>query len=238
MAEGFARGGISQAGVSGPPFEAWMDDWAMMGDSPGLDRLRLRASGDAFSYDLALRAEGPLVLQGDQGYSVKSTTGQASYYYSQPFYSLEGTVILEGRTVPVTGRAWLDREWSSQPLSGTQSGWDWFALHLPDGAKLMAFQLRDAAGGTYTSGTWIAADGTPSPQPPGAIEFEALARTEVAGRQIPTRWRLRLPARGIDVATEPVNAQSYMDTAFPYWEGPIRFSGSHAGVGYLEMTGY
>jgi predicted secreted hydrolase len=29
-----------------------------------------------------------------------------------------------------------------------------------------------------------------------------------------------------------------MSTAFPYWEGPIRFDGTHAGVGYLEMTGY
>ncbi|MEQ4603253.1 MAG: lipocalin family protein, partial [Pseudomonas amygdali] len=24
----------------------------------------------------------------------------------------------------------------------------------------------------------------------------------------------------------------------PYWEGPVRFSGSQEGVGYLEMTGY
>jgi predicted secreted hydrolase len=29
-----------------------------------------------------------------------------------------------------------------------------------------------------------------------------------------------------------------MGTGFSYWEGPISFSGSHAGVGYLEMTGY
>jgi predicted secreted hydrolase len=26
--------------------------------------------------------------------------------------------------------------------------------------------------------------------------------------------------------------------SFPYWEGPISFSGRHRGVGYLEMTGY
>jgi predicted secreted hydrolase len=29
-----------------------------------------------------------------------------------------------------------------------------------------------------------------------------------------------------------------METSVPYWEGPIRFGGSHAGRGYLEMTGY
>jgi predicted secreted hydrolase len=29
-----------------------------------------------------------------------------------------------------------------------------------------------------------------------------------------------------------------MGTGISYWEGPISFAGSHAGVGYLEMTGY
>jgi predicted secreted hydrolase len=29
-----------------------------------------------------------------------------------------------------------------------------------------------------------------------------------------------------------------MATRFAYWEGPIRFTGSHVGEGYLEMTGY
>ncbi|MEO0830197.1 MAG: lipocalin family protein, partial [Pseudomonadota bacterium] len=24
----------------------------------------------------------------------------------------------------------------------------------------------------------------------------------------------------------------------PYWEGPVKISGSHSGSGYLEMTGY
>ena len=40
------------------------------------------------------------------------------------------------------------------------------------------------------------------------------------------------------VETLPLNAKSWMGTSFPYWEGPISFAGSHAGVGYLEMTGY
>ena len=29
-----------------------------------------------------------------------------------------------------------------------------------------------------------------------------------------------------------------MTTRTPYWEGPITFSGSQSGRGYLEMTGY
>ena len=45
--------------------------------------------------------------------------------------------------VEVQGSAWIDREWSSQPLSEGQTGWDWFSLHLDGGARLMGFRLRD-----------------------------------------------------------------------------------------------
>jgi predicted secreted hydrolase len=62
--------------------------------------------------------------------------------------------------------------------------------------------------------------------------------TDVAGRKVPTGWRVVIPAHGIAIETMALNAASWMGTSFPYWEGPIRFAGSHAGLGYLEMTGY
>ena len=65
-----------------------------------------------------------------------------------------------------------------------------------------------------------------------------MASTEVAGRKIPTAWRIELPTRGLAIESIPLNAKSWMGTSFPYWEGPISFAGSHKGVGYLEMTGY
>ena len=53
-----------------------------------------------------------------------------------------------------------------------------------------------------------------------------------------TAWRVVIPARGLAIETRALNARSWMGTSFPYWEGPISFTGSHAGLGYLEMTGY
>jgi predicted secreted hydrolase len=236
FAETFARGGIGQAGVTLGPFRAWIDDWTLAGDDE-LGEARVAAQGDGFAYDLRLRADRPPVAQGDGGFSVKSEQGQASYYYSQPFYAAEGRLTLEGRDIPVTGRAWLDREWSSQPLAEGQEGWDWFALHLDDGAKVMAYRFREA-GGAFLAGTWIGADGRPVPLKPDQLTVEPRAWAEVAGRRLPVAWHLAIPRFGLDVDTEPLNAQSWMGTAYAYWEGPIRFTGSHAGRGYLEMTGY
>jgi predicted secreted hydrolase len=241
VAERLARGGTGQAGVTlDGGFRAWIDDWQMRATGTGgdaLDRLALTATGAEFGYDLRLVAEGPLVLQGDRGYSVKSAGGQASYYYSQPFYRVEGRLDLPEGPVAVTGNAWLDREWSSQPLAADQTGWDWFSLSFDSGEKLMGFVLRGGSG-DFTSGTWIAADGTPAPLAPGKLEAEPLDWHEVAGREVPVVWRLRLAERGLDVTLRALNPGAWMATSVPYWEGPVDIEGSHRGRGYLEMTGY
>ncbi len=233
VTERLARGGVGQAGVRADPFEAWIDDWAFTGP---FDRATLRATGPAFGYDMTMQANGPLVFHGDAGYSRKSANDQASYYYSQPYFQITGTLHLPDNDVRVVGDAWLDREWSSQPLASDQTGWDWFSLSLKGGAKLMGFQLR--GDDTYTSATWIEADGTTTPFPNGAFSALPLGVTDIEGRKVPTLWQVQLPDKGIDVTVEAVNPNAWMETSVPYWEGPVRVNGSHQGRGYLEMTGY
>jgi len=241
-AETFARGGIGQAGVTATPFRAWIDAWEMRGVEPFSARniapIEVTASAENFSYRLRLDTARPLVLQGDAGYSRKSERGQASYYYSQPYFTAAGELSLDGKTIPVTGRAWMDREYSSQPLAPDQTGWDWFSLHLPDDEKLMLFRLRQKDGRYYFAGNWITADGRSEQLAPNAIAMTPTAMTEIAGRSIPTAWRIAIASRGLQIETTPLNARSWMATRFAYWEGPVRFTGSHSGVGYLEMTGY
>ncbi len=235
VTERLARGGIGQAGVTADPFEAWIDDWQLVGD---VGHLRMTATGPDFAYDVTLTANGPLVFHGDRGYSVKSEAGQASYYYSQPFYDLTGTLTLPEGDVTVTGHAWLDREWSSQPLTADQTGWDWFSLSFDDGAKLMGYRLRSADGSAYSVGTWINADGTTDSLNPDEFRAEPGATHTVAGHTVPVEWRVRVPSRGLDVTVAAINRDAWMATSVPYWEGSVTISGSAKGRGYLEMTGY
>ena len=193
VTERLARGGIGQAGVQADPFEAWIDDWQLVG--PDFATLAMTASGPEFAYDMVLKSDGPLVFHGDEGYSVKSAEGQASFYYSQPFYAIEGTLILPTGSIEVAGDAWLDREWSSQPLSDNQTGWDWFSLSLEDG-KLMGFRLRQTDGSYYTSATWIDPNGSATSYSNGAFEADPVAISDVGGRDVPTTWNVRLPDRG------------------------------------------
>ena len=240
--EAFARGGVGQAGVETGPYRAWIDSWEMRGldamSDTTLAPLALNASGADFSYVLRLDADRPLVLEGDAGYSRKSERGQASYYYSQPYFKASGSISIDDKPVEVTGQAWMDREWSSQPLASDQTGWDWFSLHLSQDEKLMLFRLRQTGGSDYCSGNWISSEGKSGLLLPADIRMTPMASTDIEGRKLPTSWRIEIPVRGVAIESIPLNATSWMGTSFPYWEGPIGFSGSHTGVGYLEMTGY
>ncbi len=236
FAQSLARGGVGQAGVEASPFKAYIDDWSFDAQDDAFTRGRVRARSPLFSYDLALTREAPFVLQGENGFSRKSDSGQASHYYSQPFFLVSGTLSFGARGIAVSGKAWMDREWSSQPLAADQKGWDWFSLHLASGEKLMLFRLRGAH--DYVSGNWIAADGTPNLLGAEDISLEPLARTTIGEKSLPTRWRVRVKSRGFEIETIPLNARSWMGAALAYWEGPISFAGSHTGEGYLEMTGY
>ena len=135
--------------------------------------------------------------------------------------------------------AWLDREWSSQPLASDQTGWDWFSLHFNAGDKLMLYRMRQTDGQHYGSGNWIAPDGKTEQlasadirmTPTGLHRDRRPQDADRVAHRHSERWRCA-------IESTPLNARSWMGTSFPYWEGPISFAGSHTGVGYLEMTGY
>jgi predicted secreted hydrolase len=260
VAERFARGAgvplpdaAHQAGVTARPFRAWLDDWRLESQATNtaddaLDHLSLTAQAEdesgAFGYRLDLKAEGPLVRHGDNGFSQKSADGQGSMYYSQPFYRVSGEVMLDGENVAVSGRAWLDREWSSQLLIADQAGWDWFSLHLDSGARLMAFRLRGGGedSGDYLSGSWITPDGDITPLHGTRLALTPLESAEVNGHRVPVRWRLTLPEHNLELEITARHANRWMDTSVPYWEGAVSVidaaSGAPRGEGYLEMTGY
>jgi predicted secreted hydrolase len=238
----YARGGVGQAGVTPEPYAAWIDSWAMRGrddfNADNISPLTLNASAEDFSYTLQLETDRPLVLQGDGGYSKKSLREQASYYYSQPFFKAKGRLAIDDKPVEVEGLAWMDREWSSQPLAPDQKGWDWFALHFAGGEKLMLYRMRQSDGNDYVSGNWIVPARPARQLGPADIRMMPGAAVDIDGHKLPVAWRIAIPSLALSIETAALNRRAWMGTSFAYWEGPISFSGSHTGVGYLELTGY
>ncbi|ORT51251.1 hydrolase [Vibrio sp. qd031] len=244
-AEKWSRSHSQLAGVDREPFAVYLDDWRWQSTSETLfpatlsvthKRAGIKPHNDDFSFSLGLQSAAPFQLQGDRGYSIKSADGAvASYYYSQPYIDVEGEVIVDGVADKVSGKGWLDREWSSQILLDSQQGWDWFALRLSNDITLVLFQLRpNEEGDLFKSARIMDAKGNGF-----AINGEeiVLAPTDQTNAH-PTQWQVSIPKHDINLMVTALNPNAAMTLSIPYWEGPVRFTGSHSGKGYLEMTGY
>ncbi|MGI2058254.1 lipocalin-like domain-containing protein [Shewanella baltica] len=250
--EKWSRSHSEFAEVKLEPYQIRLDNWRWQSETNALFPATLTVENPDFSYRLQLNSQAPLQYQGVNGYSLKSRDGQvASYYYSQPFIEISGEINRNGKVERVTGQGWLDREWSSQFLTKTQQGWDWFALRLNDGSTLMLFQLRDQSPAENTKNAPISAfysarrmfaDGTGrsinSTDNPNDIQMTPLQWQHTVNSDYPVSWQVKIPSENIDLTITPLNPNSAMPLSTPYWEGPVQLSGSHTGTGYMELTGY
>ncbi|MDX1379975.1 MAG: lipocalin-like domain-containing protein, partial [Xanthomonadales bacterium] len=225
-ARGGTHGGLAQAGVATQPFAAWLDDWRL--ESVGADWLPLTVSArdDGVSFELALSSDRAPVPQGDAGFSQKHPEGGGSMYYSHPWLQATGTLTIDGQVIEVTGDAWLDREWSSQFLQPDQQGWDWFALHLDSGEKLMLYRLRGSEGADdYAHGVLLSPGGTRRLLDHQAIDFRPVEWSRVAGRRLPTDWVIELSELNRTLRVTALHPDQWMATDFAYWEGVVTVSG-------------
>ncbi|MCP1367662.1 lipocalin family protein, partial [Halomonas sp. BBD48] len=87
-------------------------------------------------------------------------------------------------------------------------------------------------------GSWITPQGEVTALDEESLRLTPVETRDVAGRELPTTWRVEVPARGLAVTVSAIHADQWMGTSFPYWEGMVTVQGSHTGEGYLEMTGY
>jgi predicted secreted hydrolase len=243
-AERSARAGFDLAYAREGGVDVRIDDWTLRRDH---DVYRADVSGDGFRMQLDLRATQPALLQGDGGFSRKGPASlAASYYYSLPHLSVGGTVTVDGRERKVKGEAWFDHEWSSDILGGEAAGWDWMGVNLDGGGALMAFRMRNRAGGElWSAATLRTADGSVRTFKPDEVEWAPgrTWRSPRTGATYPVEWRVQVGAQSFDVAPlmDDAELDSRSSTGTIYWEGPVRvkgLGGSPSGRGYLELTGY
>ncbi len=236
------------AGAQASPFRVWHDDWSAESAGAAFLPMTLSAGTDEAALSLNLDAGKPRVLQGEAGLSQKGRApGNASWYYSNTRMPAKGTVTLEGREIPVTGAAWLDREWSTSSLDPEIDGWDWFALQLDDGRDIMFYRLRgkDGTASDFSTGVIVDGDSATTPLAANDVTLEPLRQwhSERSGATYPVAWRLRLPAHDLDLEFTPLLDNQEQGISVHYWEGAGRVRGTDAGGevngrGYAELTGY
>ena len=273
--ERFSRAALDMAGASARPFAVWLEDWQVATlphavdrsvspspDPDGIFPLQLQAKTENSSISLELTPEKALVLQGEDGYSQKSANpANASLYYSYTRLRAKGVVHLDEGATPVTGSAWMDREWSTSALAANQVGWDWFALQLDDGSDFMYYRMRldDGKDDPMSAGVIVAPNGRVHRLSSSDVYLEVLEtwNSPLTAARYPTRWRIRVTEPGMEVEVAARMDNQEHSGVFRYWEGAVTVSGNVSwqqagdqrvnvleptraatGVGYVELTGY
>ncbi|HVE49664.1 MAG TPA: carotenoid 1,2-hydratase [Casimicrobiaceae bacterium] len=238
-----ARAGLNLAGADENATHAWIDDWSLRQDGNDYS-----ASLPARGFSLALRcsAANPVLLQGDHGYSRKGPRPeQASYYYSRPQLETTGRIDIGNNRFDVTGRAWLDHEWSSEYLAPGAVGWDWLGVNLDDGGAVMAFRIRDAQGATmWAGGALRSANGGDRTLGVDDIRFTPGRVWTSPRTSIGYPVEFAVDVDGVTYTVAPMmddqELDSRLSTGTVYWEGAVTLlrEGRRVGRGYLELTGY
>lgn len=243
----FGEAGFAATNDSAESRLAWIDDWQLKLRADGTWDLAARGARHALS--LHLTTAKPWIFHGENGASQKAAgDGNASHYYSGTRMPSRGEVRIDGRTFAVNGESWLDREWATNQLGPDQVGWDWFSLQLDDGTELMLYQMRLRDGGSdpFSSGTFVARDGTTRHLRRGDYQLTPTKfwTSKATGGRYPIAWELAVPALELRLTvTTPVQNQELVLQPIAYWEGLIDAAGTRAGQrlrahGYLELTGY
>jgi predicted secreted hydrolase len=239
-----AREGFDIASASTQGMALKLRDWSLQ--SQGKTHSAKLPASD-FGLDLQFTETQPLLLQGRQGLSRKGPEEkQASYYYSLPQLATRGSLSLKGQKFDVTGKAWLDHEWSEEILHPDAAGWDWIGMNLDDGSALTAFRLRDKQGqALWDGGSFRSAQGALHTFSRGEVIFQPVRRwkSPLSQASYPVEWLVRTPADIYTVRAVIANQEldSRQSTGAIYWEGLselIDSNGKLVGRGYLEMTGY
>jgi predicted secreted hydrolase len=241
-----SRGAFGEAGFDDANRIAWIENWNLTATDEGFDLAAVTGFG---ALRLHLQGTKPPIVHGENGVSVKAAdASSASHYYSIPRLETSGELNVNGRAHQVRGETWFDHEWSSSQLGKGEVGWDWLCLQFDDGAALMLYRMRLAAGGVEpsSSGTWIAPDGTATHLKASDFQMSPISfwKSKTTGGDYPIGWRIVLPSQQTEFTIKAaLEDQELKLGAITYWEGAIDTIGTHEskpvkGRGYLELTGY
>jgi predicted secreted hydrolase len=205
----------------------------------------LRASTNGYLLDLRVEATAPATLHyggGDHAYAF----GGDTYYYSRETMTARGTLKLpSGETLTVQGDTWFDRQWGDLAFA-VLLGWQWFALQLADGTRVMLFDFYRYPKESYGSFSASPAEGGATHDlGPSDYSVEVLDwwTSPDSGIQYPAGWRVR--TRGETWLVKPLLADQELEGRFwigpRYWEGACVMqdeAGHEVGHAYVELVGF
>jgi predicted secreted hydrolase len=205
-------------------------------------------------------AVNDIMAQGTGGVQeMQNSPGDASYYFTLPNMKTEGTIVLDGETLPVTGLTWHDHQWGN--FNVVKMKWDWFSLRFDEDELYVMLFNFDRWGTTYGAGNVFRHGRTMRVE-----RFEVQASDVCVTRggvTYPIDWEIRIFESSdasipfMTAHVRPMLKDQYLSSLITpdYWEGlcavhaeivtPVALDGIRFldtkgldGFAYVELTGY
>ncbi len=131
-------------------------------------------------------------------------------YYSWTSMPTEGTLVLKGKKIKLTGKTWFDKQGGTYNMADMRCHWEWFSLRFFDDEEMMLFTFPHNESPEY-DGTYIDKDGKYIRLFDYSIE--RLTVTEHKGLKWSAGWRFHSKYKDKDYLIEPLQ-EGHMNFAY------------------------
>lgn len=233
---------VKRGQVASKGFSIQCDKDYAVGD---LDTMTIKSEMEHGSIEFTMHGKGYPLMNLGTGYF--QIAGVHNYQYSFPFMESEGTIVLDGKTYPVKGDIWLDRQFAKPHKGmslkdGYNCKWVWMDLHFDQiEDKISLFGVVELATGyEHCWATVLHPDGTQASAGinPMVKKSSEIWHSPATNMKYPTRWQVEIPEWNLDIDVKSIMDEQEivaLDPAGRKYEGASRFKGTYKGQ---EVTGH
>ncbi|WP_175438266.1 lipocalin family protein [Fusibacter sp. 3D3] len=210
-----------------------------------LNEMVLTAKNEECSLKVTVEPKGYVLYNGGSGY-FPILIMKENHHYSLPYFTMKGELVRDGKTIPLEGKCWFDRQIDNlyykldengQPLSPGK--WTWLGISIEDGPAISIWDYTDDNGQNNCFASILNRDGK---QVVEAIDSVIATATDVfvsdkTGQNYPTRFTVKIPVSNMTLEITPATEAQEIISANPQlnkYEGQSIVKGIIAGK---EVTG-
>lgn len=167
---------------------------------------------------------------------------EETYYYSLTSLETRGTIYLNNKQIKVTGKSWMDHQWSDPRHS--KFLWTWFSMQLENGTEIICSNCVDGKNITFFASLVLKHGKTIHTDKFQLIDMNNHWTSPLTQAVYPLSWKIRIPKFKAEFLVTPAIKNEEMLYGFiNYWEGPTIVKGrvkgkKVTGNGFLELEGY
>ncbi len=202
------------------------------------DKSHYRIKGEGLR--LEMDSKKPPLLENQTGYV--NFFNRSTFYYSLTNLETSGSIIVGGKEIKVTGKSWMDHQWSNT-FDVTKDSWNWFSVQLENEIELVCYEYKHRGQSAYIA-TAMDKNGNQKSTENIKITPQDKRWTSPKTEAVyDLAWHIEIPEfdMKLEIESEVENHEiNFLN--INYWESPIRIKAwvgkkEFAGHGYMELAG-